>query len=140
MQLKLARSQKTKGMMSKSVVFMLDARAEYSFEESGNIKKYGLGNQVIYNSSKSASYLDKGRAALAAGGAGGLASSVLSIAMAKLSLNVTIDSLGHGHHIETESLDELLGAEEAIMIGCQNAKAYLEAAQTFDGVERVVEI
>jgi hypothetical protein len=140
MQLKLARSQKTKGMMSKSVVFMLDARAEYSPEETANIKKYGLGNQTIYNSATSKAHLEKGRAALNSGTFGGVAGSMVSLAMAKLSLNVTIDSLGRGHHIETESLDELLGAEEAIMQGCQNAKMYLAAAATFDGAERVVEI
>jgi hypothetical protein len=140
MQLKLARNQKTKGMMSKSVVFMLDARAEYTPEETANIRKYGLGNQVIYNSATSTAYLEKGRAALSGGTFSGVASSMVSLAMSKLSLNITIDSLGRGQHIETESIDELLGAEEAIMAGCQNAKAYLAAAETFDGAERVVEI
>jgi hypothetical protein len=127
-------------MMSKTVVFCLDARAEYSAEEQANIKKYKLGGQNIYNSSKSAAQLAKGSAALASGTAGGLLSGAVSLAMSRLSLNISIDSLANGHHIETESLDELLGAEEAIMQGCQNAKMYLEAAATFDGQERVVEI
>jgi len=140
MYLKLARSQKVKGMMSKTVVFVLDARVEYTSEEQQRIKAYGLDKQVIYNSSAAAERIEKGRAALESGTAGGLLSATMSLAMSKLSLNVTIGSLAEGHHIETESLTEILDAEEAIIKGCENVKSFIELAATFDGTERVLEI
>ena len=61
------------------------------------------------------------------------------LAMSKMSLNITIDSLVKGHHIEAKSLDELLGAEEAIKEACENTKGYLRVAATFDGKEEVIE-
>ena len=57
MQLKLSRSQKSSGMLSKSVVFCLDARADLTQEERHLIDKYKLGSQVIYNSAASAKHL-----------------------------------------------------------------------------------
>ncbi|MEY9880424.1 hypothetical protein [Bradyrhizobium sp. USDA 329] len=59
--------------------------------------------------------------------------------MMALSLRVTIETLMSGQHIECKDLDELLGAEAAILSACKNLKAYLETAQTFDGREEVVE-
>src|SRR3546814_10949521 len=41
--------------------------------------------------------------------------------------------------MECKSLDELLGAEDAIMTACQNLKAYLQAASTFDGRETLID-
>ena len=140
MYIKLRRSQKTSGMMSKSVTFILDARGEYTPEEKSLIKKYKLGGQGLYNSEGSRRDLAEGREALASGTAGGVVKSLAKLAMAKLKLNVTIDSLEAGHHIECKSMDELLGAEEAIMQGCQAAKGYLAMAETFDGREQVVEV
>ena len=137
MQLKLSRSQKAKGLMSKSVIFCLDARAEYTPEEQANIRKYKLGGQVIWNSAAGEKALGNFNNAMDNQSVVG---SLTSLAKLKISLKITIDSLGNGQHIETESLDELLGAEEALMQGCQNAKSFLEVASTFDGAERVVEI
>ena len=59
--------------------------------------------------------------------------------MMGLSLRVTIDGLRQGQHIECKDLDELLGAEAAILNACKNIKTYLETAQTFDGREELVE-
>ena len=56
MQLVLRRSQKTTGMISKSISFVLDARAQLSPAEADAVKKYGLGNQVLYASAKSKAY------------------------------------------------------------------------------------
>jgi len=133
MKLKLQRSQKSSGMISKSVVFALDARVELTPEEQDNLKKYKLGNQVIYNSEKSKKYLEAGMAA------GGLLKAAAKLAMHRLSLNITIDGLIRGQHIECKDLDELLGAEEAIMEACRSLKTYLDAAITFDGREVVID-
>jgi hypothetical protein len=64
---------------------------------------------------------------------------VARAAMIALSLRVTISSLISGVHIECKDLDELLGAEEAIVEACKTIKTYLEVAVTFDGREEVIE-
>jgi hypothetical protein len=61
------------------------------------------------------------------------------MAMAKMSLNISIASLGKGHHIECKDLEELLEAEETVRTACKNVTRYLEAAATFDGSEIVID-
>lgn len=129
MQLKLKRSQREGGVVSKSVVFCLDARAEFSTVERRNIDRYKLGKTVIYNSEASKRHLanfDKKGA-----GVGGLT----SLALASMSLNITIESLQRGQHIECKTMEELLDAEERLLEACKNLKSYLDIAATFDGRE-----
>src|ERR1700733_5516575 len=57
----------------------------------------------------------------------------MSLAMAALSLNISIDSLGRGQHIECKDLEELLEAEDALMTACRTLTRYLAIAATFDG-------
>lgn len=133
MQLVIRRSQKTTGMISKSVSFVLDARVDLSPDEASAVKKYALGGQVLYNSANSKHYLEKAQSS-------GFMGSVASLAMAKMSLNISVDSLTKGQHIECKDLDELLGAEEAIHNACQSIRSYIDVAQTFDGREIVVDI
>jgi hypothetical protein len=45
-----------------------------------------------------------------------------------------------GVHIECKSMDELLGAEHAIVEAAQNLKAHLQTAVTFDGREAIIEL
>ena len=125
--------------MSKNVMFCLDARADLSEEETHNIKKYKLGKEVLYNSEKSRKRLEKAGEGFASETGGGIVKGTIALALAKMSLNITVDSLTRGHHIECKSLDELLGAEEAIKTACENVKMYLAVAATFDGREEVVE-
>jgi len=138
-QLKLTRSQREGGVVSKSVIFSLDARIQLTPEEQANVNRYKLGSQVIYNSEASKRHLAKSEAAQSAGTAGGIAKSFVSLAMAALNLNITINGLQRGQHIECKSLDELLGAEEALMEACQNLRAYLDTAASFDGREVLVD-
>ena len=133
MQLVLRRSQKTTGMLSKSVAFVLDARVDLSEEEAAAVKKYALGSQILYNSANSKQYLERAQGS-------GFLGMAANLAMAKLSLNISIDSLTRGQHIECKDLDELLGAEEAIRNACQSIRGYIDIAQTFDGREIVVDI
>jgi hypothetical protein len=139
MQLKLTRSQREGGVVSKSVIFCLDARIQLTPEEQANVNRYKLGGQVIYNSEASKRHLAKSEAAQGTGTAGGIAKSFVSLAMAALNLNITINGLQRGQHIECKSLDELLGAEEALMEACQNLRAYLDTAASFDGREVLVD-
>ena len=133
MRLKLSRSQKTGGMISKKVTFILNAKADYSNEEQANIKKYGLGSQNVYDSAATRRHGEN--AAHSSGVLKGLASA----AMAKMSLSITIDSLAQGHQVECQDLDELLGAEDAIRTAGESLKGYLEIADSFDGREEVIE-
>jgi len=146
MQLKIQRSQRAGGVLGGTVIFCLDVRADYSPAEQDNIRKYKLGSQVIYNSQAARKHLERAGTHLErtqAGGTGeraaGLARGVFSMAMAKMSLNISIASLGRGHHIECKDLDELLEAEETVREACKSVTRYLEVAASFDGSEMVVE-
>jgi hypothetical protein len=139
MKLLLGRSQRNAGLMGGKVMFTLDARVDLTDEEKALIKKYGLGKEVIYNSEKSKRHLEATQGALAMPGAGSLLKAGIGLAMAALSLNITIESLTKGHHIECKDLDELLATEQAIMEACRNIKVYLDTAVTFDGREVVID-
>lgn len=158
MQLKLKRSQKTGGIVSANVIFCLDARVEFTPAEAGDINRYKLQNQMIYTSEGARSAAEGSRAAAANAKARGISvgsvDDFLTSATGKLGhglkaaalgaisamrLTITINSLQRGQHIECKSLDELLGAEDAIMTACENLKGYLAAASTFDGREVLVD-
>jgi hypothetical protein len=146
MQLKIQRSQRTGGLTGTTVFFNLDVRADYSPEEAENIRRYKLGSQVIYNSRAAKKHLDSVNANLERSHANsvgdqfaGIARGAFSLALAKMSLNITIASLGRGHHIECKDLDELLEAEDTVRTACKNVTRYLDVAATFDGSEMVVE-
>lgn len=82
---------------------------------------------------KMGKHLDRVESDSLAEKASGLAWSMVSLAMAKMNLNVSIASLGRGHHIECKDLPELLSAEDMIMAACRNLKKYLAIAATFSG-------
>jgi len=138
MQLKIKRSQKEAGMMSKSVVFMLDARAEFTSQERAAIDKYKLGKQVVYNSAASQKQIEKGEANMDGSTLGGL-KAIGRFAIAAMQLNITINSLQEGQHIECKSLEEVMGAEQALTEACQNLRAYLDTASMFNGTEQVID-
>jgi len=132
MKLVLKRSQRESGMLSKNVVFMLNARADLTEEEKHNVQKYKLGGEVIYNSEASRAHAEKA-------GDGGLVSGLAHLAMHRLALNITINSLTQGQTVECKSLEEVIGAEEAVRTACEQLKAFLDIASTFDGRQEVVE-
>lgn len=139
MQLKIQRSQREGGVVSKSVIFCLDARVEFTAAEQASITRYKLHKQVIYNSEASKRHLDSAAGHQEGNTLGGNLRSLASVAMAALNLNISIESLQRGQHVECKSMDELLGAEEAIMTACRNLKSYLETAATFDGREVLID-
>jgi hypothetical protein len=146
MRLKLQRSQRVGGVIASSVIFCLSARAEYTPEERHNIGRYRLGGQVIYNSraaqrhlEHAGAHLDRTQEGTVGRRAAGLARGVASMALAKMQLNISIGSLGKGHHVECKDLEELLESEDTIRTACKNLTRYLDAASTFDGSEVVIE-
>lgn len=134
MQLRLRRSQKTSGLLSKAAVFVIEARAQLKHEEMENIRKYNLGKEVIYASQTAQASAEKAQAGE------GLFKTLVAVAVNRLSLVITIDSLTRGQVIEGKDLNEIIMAENALMAACQNLKTYLEAAATFDGREAVVDV
>jgi hypothetical protein len=135
MQLKLKRTMKTSGMLTKTNVFCLDARVQFTQEEADAIGKYKLGGEVVYVSEAAKNYA--ANSVNADGSFGGAAKAWASFAMSKMALTVTVNSLIQGQHIECKDMGELMGAEEAIHTACQNLKRYLENAKAFDGREIV---
>jgi hypothetical protein len=151
MQLKIKRSQREGGMISTVAIFCIDARVQFSAQEKQSITRYRLQNQIIYDSEAAKQMMarsenSRGRGIEYSGDIvstlGSAASNALSgakslafAALAKMKLSITIGSLERGQHVECKSLDELLGAEEAIMQACENLKGYLDTAATFDGRE-----
>jgi hypothetical protein len=121
-------------------------RADYTPEERTNINRYKLGGQTIYNSRAAQKYAENAGAHLDRTQEGtvgnrviGLARGAASMALAKMQLNITIASLGRGHHIECKDMEELLESEDTIRTSCKNLTRYLEVADTFNGSEIVVE-
>ncbi len=145
-QLKLQRSQRAGGLLGNTVVFCLDVRADYSPAESANISKYKLGKELIYSSQAArrhldnmGKHLDRVESESLAEKASGVGRGIVSLALAKMNLNVSIASLGRGHHIECKDLPELLAAEETIMEACRRLKQYLAAAATFSGTVTLID-
>ena len=62
------------------------------------------------------------------------------LVLAKMGLSITVASLQKGHQIMCADLAELLDCENAIVEACKNVRGYLEAAETFDGREIVVDL
>jgi hypothetical protein len=156
MQLKLTRSQRETGLMSKTAQFIINARVQLTAEEQACVQRHKLGRQTIYDSQAKSQLMERSALARASGVTGinhnadpfgilaSVGTSIMSnafagakslafSALASMKLSITINSLAQGQHIECKSLDELIGAENAIMTACQNLKAYIDTAARFDG-------
>ena len=138
MQLKLRRSQRAAGILGGKVAYILDARAELTPDEKTLVSKHSLGRIVIYDSEARTKRL-QASAQLSGGGLLGTVGSIASAALAAMSLQITIDSLVAGHHIECKTMVELVGAEVAIREGCETLRTFLDLAVTFDGREETME-
>ncbi|MCB1474825.1 MAG: hypothetical protein H6883_02565 [Rhodobiaceae bacterium] len=136
----LRRAQRDAGLLGGKIIFSLDARIEPTPEEADAIRKYKLGGISVYNSESAKKHASGVATNLASGKVWGTAKAAVSAGMMALSLRCTLDSLTKGQHIECKDMEELLGAEAAIIEACNTAKAFLEAAVTFDGREEVIEI
>lgn len=125
MKLLLKREQKS-GLMGK-VSFLLSVRAELSPEEKENIKKYKLGNTMLYEKLKT---IDPGAGLL------GVAS---RMALKMINLTISVNDLEAGKQVECKDIVEMIAVEEQIKEAAQTFRAVLAAASTFGG-EEVIEI
>jgi len=125
MKLLLKREQKS-SMMGK-ISFALNVRAELSEDEKSNIKKYKLGETMLYEREKLA---DRGSGLL------GVAS---RFAFKMLNISVSVDDLSKGKQIECKDIVEMLAVEDQLKEAAQTFKNVLEAAASFGG-EEVLEL
>jgi hypothetical protein len=138
MLLKIKRAQKSS--MMGSAVFALDFRAEVSREERDLIDKYKLGKDIIYSSENFRKNAVTAATATNSGDMLGIAKSLTATVSTLFNLKISTNDLINGKHVEMKDLGELLSAEEQVVTACNNLKAYLAAARTFDGREDTIEI
>ena len=121
MKLLLRRDQKT-NMLGK-VIFTVSVRAEISDEEKASIKKYKMGDTMLYERSK---IVDPGSGII------GLAS---RLAFKMINLTISVNDLENGKQVECKDILEMLAVEEQIKEAAQNFRNVLSAATTFGGEE-----
>lgn len=125
MKLLLRRNQKT-GMLGK-IIFIIAVRAELSDEEKADIKKYKLGDTMLYERSK---ITDPGSGLL------GMAS---RLAFRMINLSISVNDLEKGKEVECKDVVEMLAVEEQIKEAAHTFRTVLGAASTFGG-EEIIEI
>jgi len=123
MKILLRRDQKAGMMGMGKISFILDVRAELTDEEQKNIKKYKLGDTMLYERDK-----------LITSGSGllGMAS---RFAIKAMNITVSVDDLSKGKQIECKDIVEMLAVEDQLKEACQTFKAVLTAAARFGGEE-----
>lgn len=125
MKLLLRRDQKS-GMMGK-IIFTVSVRAELTEEEKADIKKYKLGDTMLYERAK---IVDPGSGLI------GLASRV---AFKMINLTISVNDLEKGKTVECKDIVEMIAVEEQIKEAAHTFHNVLGAASTFGG-EEVIEI
>ena len=126
MKLLLRRDQKT-GLVGKTITFTLDCRAELSSEEADSIKKYKMGKTMLYSESP---LVDRGSGVLGA---------VSRVAHRARTVELTVNDLVDGKHLECKDVMEMMAIEAEIKEASHNLKAILETAAQFGG-EEIIEI
>lgn len=124
MELLLSKSQKS-GMLG-GVSFVLDIKTKLSPEEQALIKKYKMGNLLVY---------EKLPVSEAVRNLGGMASALTAIASKALKLQITVDNLVGGRKVECKDIGEMIAAHEQIESAADNFYALLMAAKNFEGEE-----
>lgn len=126
MKLILRRDQKSTGMLSKTVTFLLDVRADLSEEERANIKKYKLGDTVLYERNTIV-------------GGSGLLGVASRLAYKAMNISISVSDLENGKRIDCKDIIEMLAIEEQVREAAHTFKNVLEAAARFGG-EEVIDI
>jgi hypothetical protein len=104
------------------VVFALEVRADLTTAERDNIKKYKLGETVLYASHEIT-------------GGSGLLGVASRLAYKAMTLSVTANDLTNGKRIECKDVVEMLAVEDQIREAAKTFAAVLGAAANFGGEE-----
>ena len=126
MKLLIRRDQK-KTLMG-NAVFQLDARAELSAQEREWIGKYKMGKTVLYTKFEKDSPIAMGSGLLGVAG---------RLAFRMMNVQVTVDDLVNGKHIEVKDIVEMIAVEEQLKQAAATFCEILKAAGTFGGEELV---
>jgi hypothetical protein len=133
MKLLLRRDQKAGMMGIGKINFSLEVRAQLSDDERAHIKKYKLGDTLLYQRYEK-EITEKGSGLL------GLASSAaFSLAFKMINLTISVNDLENGKKVDCKDIVEMLAVEQQIREAAETFKNVLMAAATFGG-EEVVEI
>lgn len=123
----LRRDQKSGKLGMGKVSFLLDVRAELTPDETANVKKYKLGQTMLYERDK---LVDRGS---------GLLGAASRLAFRMTNVSVSVNDLANGKQVECKDIVEMLAVEEQIKEAAHTFMAVLQAASTFGG-EELVEI
>ena len=126
MKLILRRDQKASGLISKTVTFYLEVRADLTEEERANVQKYKLGDTVLYERNTIT-------------GGSGLLGVASRLAYKAMNITISVGDLAQGKRIDCKDIVEMLAIEEQVREAAQTFKNVLEAASQFGG-EEVVEV
>jgi hypothetical protein len=123
MKLILRRDQQTGGLISKTVTFYLDVRAALDEQEQANVRKYKLGDTVLYERK---TLVDPGS---------GLLGAASRLAFKATNLSLKVDDLANGKRIDCKDIVEMLAIEEQVKEAAHTFKLVLNAAAQFGGEE-----
>lgn len=126
MKLRLNKSQRTAGVMSKNVVFSLGAQVDLTAAEAGYVNKYKMGKETVYNKARINPELHDYNS---------VKGIVRNFSAAAININLTVDDLVKGRTIECKDIGEMLDAEATVKSACSNLKNLLEACAGFEGEE-----
>jgi hypothetical protein len=126
MKLLIRRDQKAGMMGIGKIAFTLDVRAELTEDEKSALKKYKLGDTMLYEKDKII-------------GGSGLLGAASRLALKMMTVSISVNDLQNGKRIECKDIVEMLAVEEQIKEAAQTFIAVLAAAKTFGG-EEVVDI
>lgn len=122
MKLLLRRDQKAGMMGMGKITFVLDVRAELSPEEKATIKKYKLGDTMLYEREKIS-------------GGSGLLGVASRFALKMINISISVNDLENGKQVECKDIVEMLAVEEQVKEAARTFKNVLEAAAHFGGDE-----
>lgn len=122
MKLLLRRDQRA-ALIGSKPVFVLQVRAEISEAEAGHIKKYKLGDSLLYEKKP----LQQG--------SNEYTQLAHTLAWRVANITITANDLVNGRKIECKDILEMLGVEEQLKQAAQTFKAVLDAAANFGGEE-----
>lgn len=125
MKLLLRRDQRS-GVLGGKPVFSLAVRSELTGPESEAIKRYKLGQTVLYASHEVT-------------GGSGLLGAASRLAYKAMTISLTVADLTDGKTIECKDVVEMLAIEDQVKEAARTFKQVLDAASHFGG-EEVVEL
>lgn len=136
MKLKLRRSQKSG--MTGNVTFKLFFIVDLDADEAAALKKYKFGKVVVYETPKGAAASEGLRAAVSAGGLGGIGRGLASTITAKAFDHIlTVNDMVNGKEIVCKDISEMIAAEEQIKDACQSLSRILYMCEHFEGEELI---